>query len=206
MASLADIAARASAGDAIADRELTLLAAGGDLEAQRELLTILLGDPDEIHTRTFAEVAHAELLARFCALRGHVLDGRRLAAILWQMARAAPDEAGRSHFAMQAAVLLRDLADDGDGVASERLSSLAGDFPDTWAAVENGEPCIAPPPSNITPPPIVRANCAAPTLGDILAEAFSQVGPPASRGLLDKARDYFTDLAWRIRFRLSQSQ
>jgi len=206
MATLAEIAARASAGDAIADRELTLLAAGGDLEAQRELLTILLGDPDEIHTRTFAEVAHAELLARFCALRGHVLDGRRLAAILWQMARTAPDELWRSHFATQTAVLLRDLADDGDGVASERLSSLARDFPDIWTAVENGEPCIAPPPSNITPPPIVRTNCVGPTLGDILAEAFSQIGPPASRGLLDKARGYFTDLAWRIRFRLSQSQ
>lgn len=194
METAATLAARVSLGDASADRELTRLAASGDLEAQRELLTILLGDPDEINARSFAEVAHIELLARFCAFRGHNLDVRRLAAILWQMARTAPDEAARSEFASQSIALLRALADDGDGLASEYLASLAADFPEEWAAAETE--CSSPPPS------IVRVDCVEPTIGDILAAVLASSVVQEPPGFCARIRDFLTDWTWRFRFRL----
>lgn len=193
-------------GNAAADRLLTHLAAGGDLTAQRDLLTLMVGDPARSEDRqlsnlTFEEAVRAELLARFCALRGDAFDVRRLAGVLHQMAAtaAAPDD--RLAFACESAELLRGLADEGDGVASELIARLVDEFPGVrpvLAVSDTATPASDPPP----PPPIIATNVTGePTLGDLLAEALTQQPPP--RGFVQRVRDYLSDLAWRVRFRLS---
>jgi len=193
MVGVGELAALVKAGDLDADRELTRLAARGDFQAQRELLTILIGEPDELYERSFEDVLRVELLARFIALRGNVLDVRRLAGVLWQMGRKAPDAAARNAFATEAVALLRNLADDGDGVASEHLAALAADFPDEWAAAELGD----------AQPPIIRSAVCERTLGDILAAVLASSAVQQPRGLLGRAWDSIADLYWRARLSLS---
>lgn len=197
-----ELAALVRCGDPQADRELTRLAGSGNFRAQRELLTILIGSPDTLYERSFSEVARVELLSRFLALRGNVLDVRRLAGILWQMGRSAPDsDSRRKLYAAEAVGLLRELADDGDGVASEHLSALAADFPDAW---EVAEICDGALPVSDSPPPIVRTRVAAgETLGDILAAAFAEAAP-AQFGLLGRLRCWLSDSWWRLRLWVSE--
>lgn len=194
MGGVGQLAALVKAGDLDADRELTLLAGRGDFQAQRELLTILIGEPDELYRRSFEDVLRVELLARFIALRGNLLDVRRLAGVLWQMGRAAPDTAARNAFATEAVALLRNLADDGDGVASEHLAALAADFPDEWAVAELGDPT----------PPIIRSTVCEPTLGDILAAVLTSSAVQEPPGFFARIRDFLADWAWRVRFRLAR--
>lgn len=190
----------ARAGDLAADRELTLLAGSGSFAAQRELLTILIGDPEALFDRSFAEVARLELLARFIAIRGNILDVRRLAGILWQMARTAPDADTLSASALDTISLLRGLADEGDGVASLHLAEIAETFPDIWAIVEASE--LANPVGEKTPPPpIITPQL---SLGDILEQALTQLPRrPGWRGFLDRCRARVSGLYWRLRFRLA---
>lgn len=159
------LASLAGEGNKGADRELTKLAASGDTDAQRALLSLCLGDNPYI--LTFGEAARLEMLARFVALHtSAAFDVRRLAAILWQMGRTDPDEHQAAWWAADAVNLLRALADSGDGVANDNLATLAKDFPDQWESAESA------------PPPIVRTNCG-PSLGDLLAEAFERSGRDA---------------------------
>lgn len=188
-------------GNVAADRLLTHFAAGGDLTAQRDLLTLLIGDPARpedrhLHERTFDEMVRAEILARFCALRGNNLDGRRLAAVLCRMAETACSADDRMAFAIEATGLLRRLADEGDGVASEHLGQLVSAFPEVRSELLIADAATLP-----TPPPIVRTS--EQSLGDILAEAFAQARAPDQRTFVQRAWDYLTDLVWRVRFRLS---
>lgn len=192
-------------GNEAADRLLTHLAAGGFLTAQRDLLTLLIGDPAypdrdrQLHERTFDEVVRAEILARFCALRGNNLDERRLAAVLCRMAEATPNADDRMVFASEATGLLRRLADEGDGVASEHLGKLVSAFPEVRSELLIADAATLP-----TPPPIVRTSVTCEqSLGDILAEAFAQARAPDQRTFVQRAWDYLTDLVWRVRFRLS---
>ncbi|MFP5328866.1 MAG: hypothetical protein ACLGHC_01845 [Alphaproteobacteria bacterium] len=192
-------------GNAAADRLLTHLAAGGDLTAQRDLLTLLIGDPAypdrdrQLHERTFDEMVRAELLARFCALRGNNLDSRRLAAVLIRMAEATACADDRMAFAIEATGLLRRLADEGDGVASDYLASVVAAFPEVRPGLAIADAATLP-----TPPLIVQTSITCEqSLGDILAEAFAQLPQAEPRSIIQRVRDYLTDLVWRIRFRLS---
>lgn len=207
----------ARAGDRAADRELTRLAGEGSFHAQRELLTVLLGDPETGFERPFGEMARLELLARFVAFRGNALDVRRLAAILWQMARTAPDADIRADTALEAIMWLRLLADAGDGIASNELSLIAETFPDIWAIVEAGQRAEPvgerPPPPRIIitrtapPPPIITPLAAPPpgeSLGDILEQALAPFPKRTGwRGFIDRCRDWLSGLYWRLRLRLA---
>lgn len=189
-------------GDKGADRLITMIAAGGALHAQRDLLTLLVGDPAQpeqrqLHELTFEEAVRVEILARFCALRGDVFDVRRLAGVLHQMAATASNADDRMAFAIEATGLLRRLADDGDGQASDFLAKIAAEFPEVQPALALADAAILPAPA----PPIRTSAANAPTLGDILAEVFAQ--QPDTRSGLERARDYLASLVWRIRFRLS---
>lgn len=182
-------------GNEAADRLLTHLAAGGDLTAQRDLLKLMIGDPAraerQLHERTFEEVVRAEILARFCALRGNNLDHRRLAGVLHQMAATTPNADDRFAFACETAKLLRALADDGDGEASELIAKLVDEFPEVRPGLLIADAAVLP-----TPPPIVRASITGKqSLGDILAEVFSQSAPAPRTGL----RARLSDWAWRVR-------
>lgn len=179
-------------GDAGADRLITMLAATGGLAAQRDLLTLLIGDPAhpeqrQLHELTFEEAVRVEILARFCALRGDSLDHRRLAGVLHQMAATASAADDRLAFASEAAELLRALADDGDGLASEFLAQIVAEFPEVRGALLIADAATL-------PAPLPRRS-GEPTLGDILAEVFSQGAPAPRTGL----RARLSDWAWRVR-------
>jgi hypothetical protein len=184
-------------GDACADRLITMIAAGGALHAQRDLLTLLIGDPAypeqrQLADRTFEEVVRAEILARFCAMRGNALDVRRLAGVLWRMAVTTDADDDRLAFASEAAALLSALADEGDGVASDHLAILGSHFPEVKAGLLIADAAIL-------PPPIIRTDER--TLGDILAAVLTDLPPPRAGvlGLLDRIRDKLVDWSWAVR-------
>lgn len=113
------------------------------------------------------------------------------------MAATASKADDRMAFAIEATGLLRRLADDGDGQASDFLAMIAAEFPEVRPGLVLADAAILPAPA----PPIRTLAANAPTLGDILAEVFAQ--QPDTRSGLERARDYLADLVWRIRFRLS---
>lgn len=189
-------------GDKGAERLIAMVAAGGALHAQRDLLSLHIGDPEhpekgKLHELSFAGAVRGETLARFCAFNGDSRDVRRLAYVLHQMAATTSNAEDRMAFAIEASGLLRRLADEGDGLASDFLAKIVAEFPEVRPGLALADAAILPAPAS----PIRTSAANAPTLGEILAEVFAQ--QPDTRSGLERARNYLAGLVWRIRFRLS---
>lgn len=150
---VADLAARALAGEPGAEVALAAEAGAGSLPAQRALLDALLtGAP------TMQDLQRAELLARFAALRGDVADGRRFSVIMWCLAKECEliglTDLAHRH-AVEAFSVLAFQADADDGLSVDLLGQFAPCFPRAAAEVAANSVPAHPRPDEL-PPRFVR--------------------------------------------------
>lgn len=163
MAGFVDLLARASNNDREAQRDLLRMAAAGSLQVQRAILDGILGGAAP------GAVERCELLARMVAARGDVNDALRLCSILFLLQltamQAGEIEDVQEHQA-EILLILRELADAGEGEALQALAFYAPQFTQTArdaAGMGAGEPVRDW--DSPRPPPIFATNILAPSAG-----------------------------------------
>lgn len=158
----AELLARANTGDMDACRELYALAGAGCIDTQRATLDRMLGNAGPLNDRWRETLLEAVNLTRMVAARGTHEDRHRLASVLLCLAveeRRIGETFHADSAAFEGMGVLRDLSDEGDGVALKWLGDVAPHWPQAVAAMD-GAPLVPwPDMPDVTavPPPIIMA-------------------------------------------------